>query len=160
MSLGDLHGVIQVAMGWTNSHMHEFQIHGVSYGEPDIEYLDEMYDEWEARLSDLALREKLRIKYTYDFGDGWDHSVVVEKFLPVDKTLQYPVCVKGKRSCPPEDCGGPWGYAEFLEAVANPEHPSHEEMVEWVGGDFDPEEFDLDDVNAMLASHFGDRRTR
>lgn len=159
MTLGELHDVIQLAMGWTNSHMHEFQVHGVSYGEPDLEYLDDMFDERDARLSDIALREKLRIKYTYDFGDGWDHSVVVEKFLPVDKTLHYPVCVKGKRSCPPEDCGGPWGYAGLLETIKDPTDPEHDEMIEWIGEDFDPDEFDLDDVNAMLASHFGSRRT-
>ncbi len=160
MTLGELHSVIQIAMGWTNSHLHEFRVHGVSYGEPDLEFLDDMFDEWDTRLSDLALREKLRFKYTYDFGDGWDHSVVVEKFLPVDKTLQYPLCVKGKRSCPPEDCGGSWGYAGLLETLNDPTDPEHDEMREWIGEDFDPEEFDLDDVNVMLANHFHSRRTR
>lgn len=160
MTLGDLHSVIQIAMGWTNSHMHEFQVHGVSYGEPDLEYLDDMLDEWDAPLSGLALREKLRFKYTYDFGDGWEHSVVVEKFLPVDRTLQYPVCVKGKRSCPPEDCGGTWGYAALLETIKDPTDPERDEMLEWLGEGFDPEEFDLDDVNAMLTSQFGSRSTR
>lgn len=157
MTLGDLHEVIQIAMGWTNSHLHEFQVHGVSYGEPDLEY-DDMYDEWDIRLSDLALREKLRLKYTYDFGDDWEHNVVVEKFLPVDKTVQYPVCIKGKRACPPEDCGGPWGYAGFLDAIGDPNNPEHDEMIEWIGEDFDPEEFDVDETSALLANHFGQRR--
>jgi hypothetical protein len=82
------------------------------------------------------------MRYVYDFGDDWVHKVVVEKVLPADPRISYPVCVAGKRACPPEDCGGVWGYREFLAAISDPDHPEHEEMLEWVGGAFDPEEFD------------------
>jgi len=156
MTLGDMHNVIQVAMGWWDSHMHEFEVNGVTYGSLDDESFYEVLDEWEAPLSSLALREKQRIKYTYDFGDDWKHNVVVEKFRPVDASLNYPLCVAGKRACPPEDCGGPWGYAEFLETIDDPENPDQEEMLEWVGGDFDPEEFDVEETNEMLADRFGE----
>ena len=156
MTLGDLHNVIQVAMGWWDSHMHEFEVNGVTYGSLDDESFYEVLDEWETPLSSLALREKQRIKYSYDFGDDWQHNVVVEKFLPVDASLNYPLCVAGKRACPPEDCGGPWGYAEFLETIGDPADSNHEEMLEWVGGEFDPEEFDLEETNEMLADRFGE----
>lgn len=87
-----------------------------------------------------------------DFGDGWEHSLLVEKILPAARPLRYPVCLAGKRRCPPEDCGGPWGYQDFLEAIGNPDHERHEEFVEWIGGGFDPEEFDIEHVNRRLRS--------
>lgn len=97
------------------------------------------------------------IRYVYDFGDDWVHRVLVEKVLPADPTMTYPACVGGKRACPPEDCGGVWGYREFLTAISDPKHPDHEAMLEWVGGEFDPEAFDAADfqVSPDLASVFG-----
>ena len=88
--------------------------------------------------------------YEYDFGDSWEHELLVEKILPRDEGKRYPVCLTGKRACPPEDCGGILGYASFLEAIRDPEHPEHDEMLEWVGGEFDPDIFDLDEVNREL----------
>jgi hypothetical protein len=94
--------------------------------------------------------EKARFHYDYDFGDNWQHKLEVEKVLQPEPGVHYPRCVTGKRKCPPEDCGGVWGYSDFLEAIQNPDHPEHEAMLEWVGGEFDPETFDVDEVNELL----------
>jgi hypothetical protein len=91
--------------------------------------------------------------YEYDFGDSWEHKILLEKILPFDTKTALPVCIKGKRACPPEDCGGIWGYEELLEAISNPKHPDHENMLEWLGGEFDPEEFDLEEINGNLAEY-------
>lgn len=88
--------------------------------------------------------------YEYDFGDGWDHELKIEKIVPADLTAHYPRCTAGSRACPPEDCGGPPGYERLLEALRDPKHEDHEQMREWIGGEFDPEAFDLDEVNRVL----------
>ena len=155
MTLSDLHSVIQSAMGWWDGHLHEFDVDGVHYGEPGDEFGYPIYDESTVYLAELGLGEKHRFRYAYDFGDDWQHTVLVEKILPVDDSLTYPICIKGKRACPPEDVGGTWGYAEFLAAIADPSHPEHDESIEWIGEPFDPEEFDLDEINARLADSFG-----
>ena len=98
----------------------------------------------------MVTSENERFLYEYDFGDSWIHEILVEKILPPEPKKRYPVCLKGKRACPPEDVGGPWGYADFLEAIRDPDHPEHEEYLEWAGEDFDPEAFDLDEVNRAL----------
>ena len=98
----------------------------------------------------MVSRVKDKLIYEYDFGDSWEHELLVEKILPLDEAKRYPVCLTGKRACPPEDCGGIWGYVSFLEVIHDPEHPEHEEMLEWVGGACDPEAFDLDEVNVEL----------
>jgi hypothetical protein len=92
--------------------------------------------------------------YIYDFGDDWVHVLLLEKILPWDPEAELPRCIKGKRACPPEDVGGPYGYADFLEVLADPEHPDHQEMVEWIGGPFDPEAFDMKAVNTALRTAF------
>ncbi len=91
-----------------------------------------------------------KFSYTYDFGDNWDHSIQVEKVLDAEPGVHYPRCITGKRACPPEDCGGPWGYGDFLEAIQNPKHEQHKEMMEWSGGEFDSEKFDIETVNSEL----------
>lgn len=152
-TLGQLHWVVQFSMGWTNSHLHSFAIQGVEYGVPMPELgFDEMglENEQPVKLSNVIPREKFKFSYLYDFGDSWEHEILVEKILEPEAGIDYPVCIKGKRACPPEDCGGTWGYQDFLEAVQDPEHPEHEEMLEWVGGFFDPEDAELDDVNPRL----------
>ncbi len=88
--------------------------------------------------------------YIYNFGDGWEHSIVVEKILPDDGKLKYLICLDGKNACPPEDCGELGGYYDFLRAIQNPNHPEHDSMIEWAGGEFDPEKFDLEEVNQEL----------
>lgn len=157
MTLNALHGVIQMVMGWTCSHLHQFVIDGIDYGEPSPDGDDfgmEMEDESCFRLCDLV-EEKGKFMYDYDFGDDWRHTIVVEKTLAPDPKGFYPVCITGKRSCPPEDCGGPWGYQNLLGILADPKHEEHDGYKEWIGDHFDSEEFDLDDTNAGLKSIFG-----
>jgi hypothetical protein len=150
ITLSKLHLIIQEAMGWTNSHLHQFIIDGKYYGEPHPDYDFEMANERRYKLSQVAKGEKSKFRYEYDFGDNWQHQILVEKVLPPEPGVLYPRCVTGKRHCPPEDCGGIWGYAAFLEAIQNPEHSEHRETLEWVGGEFDPEAFDLEEVNQLL----------
>ena len=153
IGLGAFHDVIQVAMGWTNSHLHQFIANQGFYGIPDDDFELEMEDETKYKLSQLLKKEKDTITYEYDFGDSWEHKILLEKILPDDGKSVLPVCIKGKRACPPEDCGGIWGYEELLETISNPKHPDHEDMLEWLGGEFDPEEFDLEEVNGDLAKY-------
>jgi hypothetical protein len=103
------------------------------------------------RLGDIVSEEKDTFEYEYDFGDGWEHTILVEKVMEPDPDATYPHCVKGKRNCPPEDSGGPWGYGHMLEAVEDEDHPQHKEYMDWIGGDFYPEAFDLEDTNEALA---------
>ncbi len=139
------------AMGWHGGHLHGFHIHGEQYGAPDPEWgLDWMLDESRAKMGNVIFPWDKKFIFQYDFGDGWEHDILIEKVLPYDKAEQYPVCLKGKRACPPEDIGGVWGYEEFLEAIRDRNHPRYEELIEWIGGSFDPEEFDLDAVNLDL----------
>jgi Plasmid pRiA4b ORF-3-like protein len=107
-------------------------------------------NEQRVKLSQVITGEKFKFLYTYDMGDSWEHEVLVEKVLPADSQVRYPVCLTGKRACPPENCGGVGGYALFLEAIQDPGHPDYEALLEWVGGEFDPEAFDVDAVNRML----------
>ncbi|MGE5591908.1 MAG: plasmid pRiA4b ORF-3 family protein [Bacillota bacterium] len=150
-----LNHIIQAAMGWLGGHLFEFQVGQVTFGEPDPEWdWREVKSARRVTLHEVAVAvgPKGRFRYVYDFGDDWRHNVVVEKVLLAEQHVRYPICLAGRRACPPEDCGGPWGYAELLEAVRAPEHPEHGEMTEWLGGDFDPEEFDLEATNRALAS--------
>ncbi len=152
VALSTLHEIIQRVMGWRNDHLHMFRIAGQIYGDPEEDETGMLgtIDETRYRINRFGLREKSKFSYEYDFGDGWEHTILVEKITSADPSAHYPVCVAGKRACPPEDVGGIWGYADFLEAIADSNHAEHDEMLDWVGGDFDPEEFNLDDVNASL----------
>lgn len=150
VTLYKLHAIIQVAMGWSESHMHQFTVGEVNYGESDPEWGMDVKSERRAHLNQVAPAEKAKFIYEYDFGDSWDHEILVEKILSPEPGVHYPTCVTGKRACPPEDVGGVWGYGEFLTALADPNHPEHEEYLEWVGDAFDPEAFDCAEVNAML----------
>ncbi|MCY7284275.1 MAG: plasmid pRiA4b ORF-3 family protein [Cyanobacteria bacterium CAN_BIN43] len=152
-TLAQLHWVIQSSMGWTNSHLHSFNIQGTEYGVPMPEFaVDGMTvsDEQTVKLSKVIPGEKFKFSYVYDFGDSWEHEILIEKVLEVDPTFDYPNCITGKRACPPEDSGGVWGYRNFLEATQDLDHPEHEEMLAWVGRFFDPEDPDLEDVNPQL----------
>lgn len=149
-TLGKLHQIIQESMGWTNSHLHTFLIGGAEYGQPMPEYDFDVRNEQRVKLSQIVTGEKFKFLYIYDMGDSWKHEVLVEKVLPADPQVRYPVCLTGKRACPPEDCGGVGGYALFLEAIQDPEHPEHEALLEWVGGEFDSDVFDVNAVNRML----------
>ena len=153
LKLAAFHEVIQIAMGWTDSHLHQFIANKVFYGIPDDDFGMEMEDESKYKLSQLLKKEKESLIYEYDFGDSWEHKILLEKILPFDTKIALPVCIKGKRACPPEDCGGIWGYEELLKTISDPKHPDYENMLEWLGGEFDPEEFDLEEINGNLAEY-------
>ncbi len=149
-SIADLHYTLQIVFGWSDTHLHRFVIHGKDYGLTYLGGSSFADDPTQVRLSDFHFRRNARFRYEYDFGDGWEHVLLVEKILPADPNARYPVCIKGKRACPPEDCGGVWGYADLLKALADPKHEQHQELRDWIGDDFDPEAFDLDAVNSQL----------
>ncbi|MCH9696854.1 MAG: plasmid pRiA4b ORF-3 family protein [Gammaproteobacteria bacterium] len=153
--LSNLHIACQIIMGWTNSHLHQFIVNGKFYGEPDPEFDMgiEMADDSKHRISDVLKKEKDSIIYEYDFGDGWEHQIVLEKIHSYDPKQALPECLKVKGACPPEDVGGIWGYYDFLEAIVDPDHPEHESFKEWIGGDFDPDHTDIDEINQMLKEY-------
>ena len=145
-TLDELHGHIQTAMGWTNSHLHYFEIGGKRFGDPEL--LEDagfaIADSTRTRLSKIlpADGKRFRFVYEYDFGDDWRHEVLFEGCPQAEKGSKFPVCLEGERACPPEDCGGLGGYEHFLEVIADPQHEDYDDMVEWIGGKFDPETFD------------------
>jgi len=162
ITLAQLHHVLQTAMGWEDSHLHEFRIGGRSFGVPSPE--DRFMggpgtiNEKRMRLCDVLGKAGAKADYTYDFGDSWEHRIAVEKVLPPEPGFAAPVCTGGKRHGPPEDCGGIWGFYNFLEAIQDPEHDEHEELLEWIGGSFDPESFSLAEVNERLQKQFRSAR--
>jgi hypothetical protein len=155
-NLGWLHAVLQVAMGWTNSHLHLFEVDDSRYTDPrqsdDMDLgVEPDRDEAKATLMQVASKAGAKFSYEYDFGDSWEHKIHLEKILPPDPSVATTaICLDGERSCPPEDCGGIWGYAELLKTLKSPKHPEHERMKEWIGGTFDAEAFDVDNVNLWL----------
>ena len=153
MTLADLHQAIQAAMGWHGGHLHAFDIAGRQYGNPQT--VDDVASETGLTLNGLLRSGVVRFTYTYDFGDNWEHQVLIERPQPPLDAGRYPACVAGKRNCPPEDCGGPWGYAELLAAIADPAHPEHADQCAWLGEDFDPDEFDVHVADADIANRFG-----
>jgi len=156
ITLHQLHTILQIVMGWTNSHLHQFIIDGDYYGDPDDDEYNEMQNEKRYRLNQFVARKGFKFIYEYDFGDSWEHTIHVEAILPIQKGARYPVCLEGKRACPPEDIGGVWGYDDLLKIFHDPKHPEHDEMVEEFGDDFAPEFFDMEDVNLGLR-HFASR---
>jgi hypothetical protein len=151
LSLGDLHYILQFAMGWDNSHLHQYLSGKERYGvpSPDHDY-SRRHNENEFSLSDLFKRKGAKLRYEYDFGDGWMHEIVLESRAPAGAGHTHPVCLGGARNCPPEDVGGIWGYGELLEAVSNPGHPRHRQFEEWLGETYDPDHFDLKGINEAL----------
>ena len=141
-ALDEVHFALQVAMGWTNSHLHQFVIGDKRYGMANVDGAEELKleDERQYRLQDVV-KSGDSFEYEYDFGDGWEHDVRVEKVTTVARAVK-PRCVAGARACPPEDCGGTGGYENLLEALADPKHDEHDEMVEWSNG-FESERFAL-----------------
>jgi hypothetical protein len=156
ITLGQLHEVVQIAMGWTDSHLHQFVLRGervfmpmtTPFGEPTEM---EGEDEDAVTLDEVCPKIKGKLIYEYDFGDGWEHIIEVQKIEAPKAGVEYPVCLSGKKACPPEDCGGIYGYCHMLEVIADPEHEEHDDLAEWLDDDFDPDAFDIDEVNAMLA---------
>jgi len=148
--LHTFHHILQIVMGWSNAHPHIFIVGGTFYGVPDPEYGFEVKDEKETSLNQVISDAKNKFTYEYDFGDCWQHEILIEETLPVKTGARYPFCLGGKRASPPEDCGGIWEYADILEAVRDPDHPQYYDMLKWVEEGFDPESFDIDEINREL----------
>ncbi len=154
-TLDKFHEHIQAAMGWTNSHLNQFEIDGTTYG--NLTLLNDGFMEFECvdstatNLSDVVPRDakRFRLLYEYDFGDGWEHEVLLEGRPPAERGQKHPLCVEGQRACPPEDVGGVWGYAEFLQALADPNHEQHDDFLEW-SGSFDPNQFDAAQATRLM----------
>jgi hypothetical protein len=149
LSLAVFHGVIQTVFGWTDTHLHQFVIAGRTYGQPD-DFDQALDDESAVSLARAAGTRTRRFLYIYDFGDNWEHEVAVEKIVAGNSGGERPLCLGGRRHRPPEDCGGPPGYQNFLEAIRSPAHEEHDAMLESVGGSFDAEAFDIAAVNRAL----------
>jgi hypothetical protein len=152
LSLDQLHEVIQTAMGWHNCHMHVFSDGWSEYGRPDRELGHQ--DERKVHLSQLLTSVGDKIGYNYDFGDDWLHDITLEKILPAGVGVNRAACTAGKGACPPEDCGGVWGYEELKATLADPDAEEHDDMLEWLGlssgDDFNPKEFSAEEVNRRL----------
>ena len=149
-TLADLHLAIQASMGWRDSHLHHFDVDGRHYGDRSL--LDEVADERRLTLNGLVNTGAQRFSYTYDFGDDWEHIITIEKVTYTDTPPCGPICIAGKRACPPEDCGGIWGYYHLLEVLADPNHPEYEDQKDWVDDDFDPQAFELGYANVRLGA--------
>lgn len=147
--LAKLHDMFQAAMGWTDSHLHSFEIGDERYGMHADDYPEDEIDDKTVTVIS-AVRDQRQFLYEYDFGDSWDHEIVIESTWSIPTGLKFAVCVDGQNACPPEDCGGAYGYAQLLDAVADPTHAEHEDVMRWLGGPFDPAAFDLAEVNAAL----------
>jgi hypothetical protein len=156
IKLSKLDRVIQESFGWTNSHLHEFNIGTKRYGMvnavQDHEWDDEnpLLDERKFTLGMLLTDSLHEFEYDYDFGDGWCHLAKVERQLPPNQTNYWPMCIAGENACPPEDVGGPSGYTEFLDILNDPSHAQHADLFHWVGGPFDPRSFDVNSANARI----------
>jgi len=149
-----LHDILQVVMGWTDSHLHQFIVGRTHYllPAPDTNLpLAGERDEGGVPLNSLLKKVGQKLVYEYDFGDGWEHVIQLEKILDAIAGETYPRCLKAVRACPPEDCGGPLGYMDLLEILSDPKHPDPNELRQWIGDDFDPDAVDLEQINAALA---------
>lgn len=145
------HQVIQIVMGWQNSHLHEFRIKDRLIGMVDEwseEYSPGMEDETKIYLRDVSLDEKEAFTYLYDFGDSWSHVIYLENIS--NTKLLDPICTGAEKACPPEDCGGVWGYSDLLEILKDPSHPEYDEYIEWLPSGFNPDHFSLEAVNTEL----------
>ncbi|MDR1148494.1 MAG: plasmid pRiA4b ORF-3 family protein [Spirochaetaceae bacterium] len=158
-TLGELHWIIQTAFGWDNDHMHLFTVKPMKYGMMDMDFGfgedDDIVDEDDVCLDDLNLQARQKFSYLYDFGDSWEHEITVSKTISAgdDKKPARPRCLGGKRAGPMEDSGGIWGYENMLEILKDPTREDYEEIHEWLG-DFDPEYFDMEKINASLEDYF------
>jgi len=151
-TLHELHCAIQGAMGWTNSHLHDFEYGDMTFGpaEDDFRFM-EIHDETRYTIGQLLQEPKDYLYYEYDFGDGWRHRVRLEKILDPMPDVPLPRCIKARGACPPEDIGGVWGYYNMLEKLADPDDPERDEYLEWLGGAFDPNDYDIEEANAIMA---------
>lgn len=153
-TLQQFHQAIQIAMGWDGGHLHEFRVGKQTYGEPDEDNdpytITRRKDERHVLVSELLHRVGSKAFYTYDFGDSWEHQISFEKRRKFEPDLIYPVCTAGEMACPPEDCGGIPGYYQLLEAIRDPRHEQHAEILEWLDEGHDPQRFSIQEVNRAL----------
>ena len=153
IKLDRLHLTLQAALDWTNSHLFEIRARDVGWGLPSPDWPDGPLDARKVKLIDVLEDAGTKtLRYLYDYGDGWEHTIKVERMIPADTNIAYPRLIEASGRCPPEDVGGPWGYAEMLEALAAPDHERHAEIREWVGDDFDPHAFDAEPLRANVAA--------
>jgi len=143
LTLRDLHKVIQNSFDWADYHLYSFEHLGARIDDENPKMLSK-------KLCKLQLGEKSKINYIYDFGDCWEHKIVLEKIVPNDGSKNFPYCIAGKRAAPPEDCGGIWGYQDKLVILADEDHPEHMDILDGMGDDFDPDAFDIKAVNEQL----------
>lgn len=150
----DLHLVIQIVMGWSNTHLYQFIYEGSNYiGNPELSELEDIADDKDVALSMIFDKPKISMEYEYDFGDGWEHEIILEKIIESDLPLHYPNCLEGEMNCPPEDSGGINAFYQNIKIFKNKKHPEHKEVKEWLGKDYNPDFFDLETVNEYLKSY-------
>jgi len=154
LSLANFHMTIQIVMGWSNSHLHQFIKDTTFYTkkmEDDMTWGDLNNVDYKGlKISDLLKNENDKIDYEYDFGDSWHHDIVLEKILDTSEKTKYPTCTDGKLACPPEDCGGIWGYSDLLKVLNNPRHKDYADLLDWLDGEFDPNYFNIEKTNLNL----------
>jgi hypothetical protein len=154
LTLAQLGKYIEAAMGWGGRHLHDFRVGKEIYGEPDEDddpyLLTRRRDDSQYKVSQLFHEPKAAVMYTYDFGDQWEHELKLESWDAREPQIEYPICIGGARACPPDDCGGPPGYAELVKTIKNPRHPEHESMLAWLGGGFDPDAFSMDEATHRM----------
>ena len=149
ISLLDFHKIIQTTMGWTNTHLHVFSDGVTEYSPGELE-VDDAQESKTVKLHEILNEENSTLNYEYDFGDGWEHNIILEKIATADDQVQIPKCIAGRRNCPPEDCGGIWAYADMLKILKQPRHKEYKSYMKWLGGEFDPEYFNIDEINQSL----------
>ncbi|MDO8683176.1 MAG: plasmid pRiA4b ORF-3 family protein [Armatimonadota bacterium] len=154
VKLTALHKILQIVMGWDNYHLYTFEAGRTKFADRELWeedwYDTDLVDARKTKLEDVLTSKGSKLNYTYDLGDGWEHTITLVKILAPEPGERYPVCMAGERSCPPEDCGGIWGYEHLLEVLSNPDDEEYDFLHEWVGPYFDPETFDLKLVNTEL----------
>jgi hypothetical protein len=160
-TLDKLHEHIQTAMGWTNSHLHQFNIKGQYYGDPELLQDIECIDSTQTMISQILPKagKRFAFKYEYDFGDSWEHEILFEGNPTAVKAKKYPLCLEGERACPPEDIGGIWGYYDFIQAMADPKHEEHERYLEWYGEQFSTDQFDPAQATRQMTKGLPNWRT-
>jgi hypothetical protein len=154
IKLSELSGVLEASMGWLGGHLHAFEADGVRYEIPDGDSFGvrRPRDERTARLGEVLPAVTSKMRWDYDFGDGWKHDVVVESIEPTKRDATYPTCLAGRCACPPDDCGGPGGYSDLLAAIGDPTHEEHAELTDWLPPGFDADEFDIAEATEMMRS--------
>ena len=148
--LPKLHKILQAVMGWEDAHMHQFIVGRTFYCSPIPEFMENAVNSKAVKIGQLLQRKGSKILYEYDFGDGWMHEIKLEKTVDPNDYPTLPLCLAGENACPPEDCGGPWGFAELMETLKHPEDPGYPDAIEWLGEDYSPQLFDLEAVQKML----------